>query len=165
MKISNKKFYYREYYKIIDGVYNSFWIGKFINKFIQNGKKILVESTFKKVFIYFKVSIKKNFYIYLLEKIEKIRSLFKIKSKLIAGKLREYPVLLDMSKSRSYAIDNLYNSISKKKERRLEVKIFNDLLALNSKNHDLLIKKDKDFDSYINNRFNIRFGRPRIKRR
>lgn len=164
MQIKNKNFYYSEYFKTIDGNYNSFWVGKLIKKFIKAGKKLLIEKKFSKYYWYIKIFKKKTLYVLLLEKLEKIKPIFKIKSKLIAGKLREYPAILDNNKSRNYAIHDIYTSIINKKDRKINQKIINELLDTDSKNN-LLVKKIKEFNSSIENRFNVRFSRPRIKRR
>jgi hypothetical protein len=57
-----------------------------------------------------------NFNVFVLEKLEKIRPLFKLKAKLVAGKSREYPTILDNDKSRLYGINCIYISIKKRKE-------------------------------------------------
>jgi ribosomal protein S7 len=165
MNIKNKNFYYNEYLRIIDQIYDSFWIGKIINKFIKDGKKISIEKIFEKIYLYTKISTRLNFNVIVLEKLEKIRPLFKLKSKLIAGKSRDYPILLDKDKSRLYGINNIYNSILKRKEWHINQRILNDILDLSSRQHDLILNQEKEFQDSIDSRFNIRFGRPRIKKR
>jgi ribosomal protein S7 len=161
------KIYYNEYIRISDGIYNSFWIGKMINKFVKNGKKSIIENRFEKIYTYIKVSLCINFNVFVLERLERIRPIFKLKSKLVAGKSKEYPVLLNQDKSRLYGVNNIYNSISRRKEWYIDQRILNDFLDLsnNSNHHDLVLNQKTEFESSIENRFNIRFGKPRIKKR
>jgi ribosomal protein S7 len=48
--------------------------------------------------------------------IEKIKPTFKLKSVTIAGKKRDFPVLLSSEKQRSYAVRNSKNLIENRKE-------------------------------------------------
>jgi len=167
MKIRENLLYYKEYYRTVDGSYNSFWIGKLINKFVKKGQKITVENKFKKTYLYSKLYLNKSFHHLFLEKIERIRPIFKLKSKLIAGTIKEYPVIINKDKSRNYATNNFYNSIFNRKEWNLEQRILNDFIDLNKnkKTHHLLAKHEELLINAVNNRFHVRFGRPRIKRR
>lgn len=167
MKIRENLLYYKEYYRTMDGSYNSFWVGKLINKFVKKGQKLTIENKFKKVYMFSKLHLNKNFHHLFLEKIERIRPIFKLKSKLIAGTLKDYPVIINKDKSRSYATNNFYNSIFNRKEWNLEQRVLNDFIDLNKnkKTHHLLAKHEDLLTSAINNRFHVRFGRPRIKRR
>lgn len=167
MKIRENSLYYKEFYRIIDGSYNSFWVGKLLNKFVKKGQKLTVENKFKKAYYFSKLHLNKNFHNLFLEKIERVRPIFKIKSKLIAGTLKDYPVIINKDKSRNYATNNFYNSIFNRKEWNLEQRILNDFIDLNKnkKNHHLITKHEELLLNAVNNRFHVRFGRPRIKRR
>jgi len=52
----------------------------------------------------------------LLEKMEKIKPTFKLKSVTIAGKKREFPVFLAPEKQRNRAIRNIKENVVKRKE-------------------------------------------------
>lgn len=167
MKIRENSLYYKEFYRTIDGYYNSFWVGKLLNKFVKKGQKLTVENKFIKAYYFSKLQLNKNFHNLFLEKIERIRPIFKMKSKLIAGTLKEYPTVINKDKSRNYATNNFYNSIFNRKEWNLEQRIINDFIDMNKnkKNHHLIIKHEELLINAINNRFHVRFGRPRIKHR
>ena len=86
---------------------------------------------------------------------------------MIGGEIKEYPVVIEQSKSRIYAAQSLYAAIIKRKERYLEQRILNEFLDIHfrSNKHHLLAKRNEEFELSIENRFNLRFGRHRFKRR
>jgi ribosomal protein S7 len=75
-----------------------------------------VEKELNKVYIYTKLHLNTLALETLLEKIEKIKPTFKLKSVIIAGKKREFPVFLEPEKQRSRAIRNFRDLVSKRKE-------------------------------------------------
>ena len=83
---------------------------------MKKGQKLTIENKFKKVYAYSKLYLNKNFHHLFLEKIERIRPIFKLKSKLISGTLKDYPTIINKDKSRNYATNNFYNSIFNRKE-------------------------------------------------
>lgn len=159
MKLQKKLFHNKDFYRVIDGYYSSYWAGKFTNSFIQEGHKVLVEKELNKVYLYLKLHLKIMALEVLLEKIEKIKPTFKLKSVTIAGKKRDFPVFLSPEKQRSRAINNIKDTVSKRKEWYLNQRIINELIDLQSvKNHELIKQRDESFRDAIKNRFNMRYS-------
>jgi ribosomal protein S7 len=159
MKIQQKQFYHKDFYRTIDGCYDSYWTGKLTNSFITKGLKQTVEKELNKVYIYTKLHLNTLALETLLEKIEKIKPTFKLKSVIIAGKKREFPVFLEPEKQRSRAIRNFRDLVSKRKEWHLSQRIMNELIDLQEiTNHELLKQRDESLYNAMKNRFNMRFA-------
>jgi ribosomal protein S7 len=154
-----KKKKFKDYYWKVDGVYGSYWLGKFINNFIVNGKKQLIDKEFKTIFIYIKLYFNVIILNILLEKMEKTKPLFGFKYILKAGKRLEFPIFLSSLKQRSKAVSNLAKLISNRKEWYLHQRVLNELIDLYKiKKHILLKKRDEEFREAIKNRFNLRYS-------
>lgn len=151
--------YNQDLYRTIDGHYNSYWAGKFTNSFVQEGHKLLVDNELNKAYLYMKLHLNVLAIEVLLEKMEKIKPTFKLKSVTIAGKKREFPVFLSPEKQRSRAIRNIKENVSKRKEWYLSQRIINELVDLRSiKSHELIKQRDESFREAIKNRFNMRYA-------
>jgi ribosomal protein S7 len=83
---------------------------------VQEGHKNLVDNELNKVYLFMKLHLNVLALEVLLEKMEKTKPTFKLKSVTIAGKKREFPVFLAPEKQRSRAIRNIKDIISKRKE-------------------------------------------------
>lgn len=155
----NNKNYYKDFYKSLDGHYNSYWVGKFTNAFVKQGRKHTVEKELVKSFTFTKLYLNTLTLHVLLLNIEKIKPMFKLKSVTIAGKKREFPVLLSSEKQRSRAIRNSKNLIENRKEWYLNQRILNELIDLQTtSNHELFKQRDEALRVAAKNRFNSRFG-------
>jgi ribosomal protein S7 len=159
MKVQKKSFYYKDFYRVIDGYYSSYWSGKFTNNYVLAGRKTLVENEMNKVYLYMKLYMNLLALEVLLEKVEKIKPTFKLKSVTIAGKKREFPVFLAPEKQRSRAIRNIKDIVSKRKEWYLNQRIINEMVDLRTiKNHELMKQRDESLRDALKNRFNMRYA-------
>ena len=94
-----------------------------------------------------------------LFKLEKIKPTFKLKSVTIAGKKKDFPVLLSPEKQRNRAVKNMKLQIEKRKEWYLNQRILNELIDLQTiSNHELFKQRDEALREAAKNRFNTRFG-------
>ena len=159
MKNFEKKSFYKNFYWIIDGLYKSYWLGKFVNNFIINGKKLLIDKEFNFISIYLKLYFNIIILDILLEKIEKIKPIFGFKYILKAGKKQEFPIFLVDSKQRAKAVRNLAKLILSRKEWYLHQRVLNEFIDLYEiKKHILLKKRDEGFKEAMKNRFNLRYS-------
>lgn len=155
----SNQFYYKDFYKSIDGYYNSYWAGKFTNIFINQGLKHTVEKEIVKSAIFSKLYLNKVALHSLLFNVEKIKPTFKLKYVIIAGKKRDFPTLLPSEKQRNRAIRNLGNVIKDRKEWYHNQRILNEFIDLSLvSNHELYKQRDESLREAAKNRFNIRFG-------
>jgi ribosomal protein S7 len=111
-----KQFYHRDFYRVIDGHYSSYWAGKFANSFVVAGHKTMVERELDRTYAHIKLHLNVLALEVLLEKIEKIKPTFKLRSIIMRGRKREFPSFLPPEKQRNCAIRNIYDHVSKRKE-------------------------------------------------
>lgn len=162
MKLKKQNLYLQKFYRYIDNIFLSYWLGKFTNNFIQSGNKKTIEKEFKKAYIYSKINKKQNLSLIFLECIEKIKPLTSLKSITVSGKVKEYPVLLNKYKQRTLAIKILSSHINDQKNKFLNQKIINTLVDYKTNRNNLLIKRhNENFKIAAQNRFNIRFSKRR----
>lgn len=163
MKFEKNKLYLFNLYKHIDGFYNSYWIGKFINNFIKSGNKLTIEKELKKSLLFFKLNQKHYFIVLFLECLENIKPMFKMASTMKGGKLKEFPVLLNKYKQRIFAIKNLKNLIKYRKEWFLGQRILNEIIDFKAHKatHHLIKQRDDNLKTASKNRFNIRLSKKR----
>lgn len=162
MKLKKQNLYLQKFYRYIDSIFLSYWLGKFINNFIQSGNKATIEKEFKKVYTYAKINKKQNISLIFLECMEKIKPLTSLKSVTVSGKVKEYPILLNKYKQRTLALKNLSGHIMEQKNKFLNQKVINTLLDYKINKNNLLIKKqNENFKISAQNRFNIRFSKRR----
>jgi ribosomal protein S7 len=96
--IKHIKSHYSHSQKISDGLYQSYWYGKFANVLIISGHKQTICHELEKVFIFFKL---KNFNApldYYLEAIELVKPVFNVGTIVFRGKKKEFPVFLERSR-------------------------------------------------------------------
>lgn len=159
MSIIKKNILHRNFYNTLDGIYHSFWLGKFINHFIKKGKKEKIEKEFNFIFISLKLTFNLSIILLFLEAVEKTKPIFGLKYVNISGKLREFPVLLNLDKQRGKAIFSLKLLIFNRKEWYLNQRIISEIMQLCLfSNHELLKQKNESFKKSITNRFNLRYA-------
>lgn len=160
MKNQTKQFYHKDFYRVIEGLYSSYWSGKFINSFMTEGRKNIIEREFDKVCLQMKLHLRTLALEVLLEKIEKIKPTFKLKSIIVGGKKREFPIFLSPEKQRNSAVRNIQSVVLNRKEWYLNQRITNELVDLSTvKNHELVKQRDESMREAIKNRFNMRYAR------
>ena len=67
------------YYNFVDGVYNSYWFGKFINMFIKEGKKRKAQALIYTAFDSLKYTYNISAFKMLMNTLNKLRSVFKLR--------------------------------------------------------------------------------------
>ena len=159
IKVKSTQNSYQSFYQSAEGHYNSFWLGKLTNVFVNEGLKHTVEKELTKSYTFTKIHLNaQTFHVFLL-KLEKIKPTFKLKSVIIEGKKKEFPVFLSPEKQRSRAVKNMKLQIEKRKEWYLNQRILNELIDLQSvSNHELFKQRDEALREAAKNRFNMRFG-------
>lgn len=159
IKSKNNQNHHKNFYRSAEGYYNSYWLGKLTNAFVSEGLKHTVEKELSKSYIFTKLHLNTvTFYIFLL-KLEKIKPTFKLKSVTIAGKKKDFPVLLSPEKQRSRAVKAMKTQIEKRREWYLNQRILNELIDLQTvSNHELFKQRDESLREAMKNRFNTRFG-------
>lgn len=159
MKAKNNQEYYKDFYRTLDGHYGAYWVGKLTNSFIIEGRKHTVEKELAKSYTFTKLHLNMSSLDIFLAKLEKIKPTFKLKFAMVAGKKREFPVLLPPEKQRSRAVRNIKAIIFKRKEWYLNQRILNELIDLrNINNHELAKQRDESLRDAMKNRFNSRFA-------
>lgn len=149
----------KDFYKYIEGNYNSYWMGKFVNRFIESGKLQVVEKEFNKVYYFAKLNSKLSILPVLLQAVEKSRPTFVLKSRKVGSKSKEFPAFINQNKQRSIAIKNLKKICEGRKEWYLNQRILNEFLSLLTlRNHQLIKDRNESIKQAALNRFNIRFS-------
>jgi len=80
------------FYRKLDSIYNSFWLGKLMNFYIKHGKKNLIYKQFYKSFFYFKYNCNISPFLYILEILAQAKPLFfKLYNWMFRRKTIQYP--------------------------------------------------------------------------
>jgi ribosomal protein S7 len=116
-----------KFYNAADGVYNSFWVGKFINYFIRKGKKKTAIKLFHSTLLQLKLTNGTLPLINIIEALEQIRPSFRLSPWYRSGKQILYPKVVSRSNQYRLAARWLYEYIvdhrresSEDKRKRLE---------------------------------------------
>lgn len=99
-----------------DPKYSSFFFSKFINSFVQKGKKLKGIFKFLTLFKNLKRNLKKNPYLIFLKYILLYKPSFILKKTKIAGQTIWIPFPINYFNSIKYSIKSLYNAIIKNTE-------------------------------------------------
>jgi ribosomal protein S7 len=99
-----KPLFYQNYYKIAEGRYSSYWLGKLINNFMFSGHKKTIMKNLDYTYLIIKLRYRRSPVVFILSALQKIRPLFKLKHVIIAGKRREFPSFLERSKQVNVSI-------------------------------------------------------------
>jgi ribosomal protein S7 len=83
---------------------------------MKKGQLAVVEKEFEKTYSHAKLHFKISPALVILETIEKIKPIFKLKSVMQRGKKKDFPIFLDKYKQRLVAIKNFRNLVSTRKE-------------------------------------------------
>jgi len=156
----NKKFYYNKFYRSVDGVYSSFWFGKFINIFASEGKKQVVDKQFEHVLAISKIQFSKLPLLVFLEGLVAVKPIFNLGIIVSRGKERQFPKLLKKSQQFNLAIQWVHKLASDRKDWYLGQRIFSEIVDMTqNKKYVLFQRRDKIFKVTIKNRSNIRYSR------
>jgi ribosomal protein S7 len=91
-------------------------LGKFINRFVKQGKRHVVEKEFNKVYKFAKLNSKMTVVTTFLQAVEKTRPTFILKSRRVGAKTKEYPVFISAFRQRNASIKNIKNICENRKE-------------------------------------------------
>lgn len=156
-KLNNNKLY-QKYYKINDGIYSSFWFGKFVNLQMRAGSRLTVLRGVERAMNLLKASGLSPLELYLTN-LQHIKPLFSIRSITIRGRKREFPLYLPPSKQLQLAARWLVESISNRRERDLSHRIFNELISVTpSKVYPVVRRRNNAFALAISTKYNMRFA-------
>jgi hypothetical protein len=170
---------FTNYYRYVDGVYNSYWLGKFVNMFIKAGKKRRALSTIHDVFKSLKFSYNILPFTMLMGTLKKLKPAFKLrKYKVKKGRvIKEYPAITRVTLLYIHVLIKIKKRIirahypaeraelNRKKNRGLRIHNIRGTMkkslaeyVLNPRKH-ILIKERKDetkksVEFMINRRFN-----------
>jgi ribosomal protein S7 len=149
----------KNFYRYTDGHFNSYWLGKLINRFMESGNLQTVEREFNKTCYSLKLNLKQPLLPTVLQAIEATKPTFLLRSKKVGAKTKEFPILINQVKRRNAAIKNIKFVCNSRKERSLNQRLLNELTALkNLKNHQLIKTRNENIKQAAINRLNIRFA-------
>lgn len=158
MILKTNNFHIKTFYRTADGLYSSYWSGKFINSFMHGGNKQTIEVALKQTYASIKFYYRVAPVDLLLESLERIKPLFGMGYVVVAGKRREFPYLLAEDRQFNFAVRWLYESILSRKEWYLSQRMLYGLYDTRySKSPESAKKRDKVFALAIENRFNARY--------
>lgn len=155
----NENKLYQKYYKINDGIYSSFWFGKFINLQMRSGFKLTILKEIERAVNLLKISTKLSPLELYLTNLQYIKPLFSIRSITIKGRKREFPLYLTPAKQLQLSVRWLVESITARKERSLSHRIFNELTAVSpTKAYPIIRKRNNALSIAISTKYNLRFA-------
>jgi ribosomal protein S7 len=130
MSKNNKK-NYKIFFKT-DFLYDSYWMGKFINKFMKAGKKQLVEKTVLLAFRKVKMKTGSNIFYLFLNLLIKFRPFFGFISKRLAQQFKRVPVPLYPRRQTIISLKWLTTSILVNRSYSFETRLISELLDLHA---------------------------------
>lgn len=141
--------------KYNEGLYNSRWLSKFINKFCMKGKKLQIEKIIYYSFFLIKKKLKYYPIFIFFEVLEKIKpsiglKIYKFKwgnSK--KKKINAFPYILTTSLQYKKSLFWLIQSIKIRQENNLSLKIYNEFYDVLFNNSGNSLKKKKDYYKYV----------------
>ena len=159
MRFLSGTYYQKTYYRISDGTYNSYWLGKLSNSLMISGKKKTLDRHFMKAFLFLKWHQTINPVDSFLESLDFVKPVFNSHYIILRGQKKEFPTLLPKDKQFRLTVRWITNLIKLRKDHTLSHRIYLELLAVRDpKRHLLLKKRDELFSSAILNRFNLRYS-------
>jgi len=141
-----------------DSFYQSYWLAKFINKFMRDGKKHVIENALWKTFCQTKIRTKKMPLTIFFAILMKIRPLFGFISKQFRKQRKKIPVPLYPRRQIIIALKWLVLSIKVKNLHSLEKRILSEFFDFLEKRKTALFKRCADHIADLNeNRINMRY--------
>ena len=159
--MSQKKRNLRKDYKLIfkrDSLYGSYWMAKFINKFMKAGKKQIVEETVFRAFKKIKMKTGINTFYLFLNLLIRFRPFLGFISKRFGRQFKKIPVPLYPRRQTIVSLKWLTTSIVVSRFSSFESRLTHEFLDLNARKKTALWKRYADHLSEVNeNRLNHRF--------
>jgi len=144
-----------------DAFFNSFWLGKFINKFMKQGKKFIVEKDMVQAFLQFKMIYKtKNGFMVFLQYLLSNRPLLGFSKVRKSRKFKQVPIALTPRRQLIVILHWYVRAIKTYKTGFLQQRIYNELIHIQKKVRTALSQyKENEEISYnlVQNRMNSRF--------
>ena len=148
-----------------EGVYSSFWLGRFSNMFIKKGKKKKIMNYIYRALLTVRALTDKLPILYILELAESLKPTFKLENCFPGKVMIVYPKYVSSSKRYIISFRWIYAYIltEYRNSRRLNVPLYaiicNSWMKLSSNKHNQLIKKrDRYHEEAINLQDNIRYS-------
>jgi ribosomal protein S7 len=141
-----------------DFLYNSYWMEKFINKFMRAGKKEIVEKTIFCAFQKIKRKTNLNTFYFFLNVLVKFRPIFGFISKRLGKQFKKVPVPLYPRRQTIVSLKWLTTSILLSPYSSFELRLRHEFLDLNARKKTALWRRYADYISEVHaNRLNQRF--------
>ena len=149
------------FFNALDGVYNSYWLGKLINMLVTQGKKKVVARHTRRSLAVLKYARTTNPLLLLLEIIDKIKPSFRLRNYIVRRvQVKEYPIVTFRSRQLIIALHWLKLEIRNTHQLKssLADRIANVLLNFTSTPKNNLVKKRVEYTKRIvAGQFNIRY--------
>lgn len=155
-----------DYFKYTDGIYSSYWVGRFINMFIIKGKKKTAARHMYQAFAQLKYSLREMPLLVLLEILEKLKPTFRLRKYIRKRNIiKEYPFVAKQSRRYIMVIQWLKHELNSEYKSASSTEIFsnriyNKLYAfrMNPRKHSLTKTKLKHERYSVDSQFNIRYN-------
>jgi ribosomal protein S7 len=158
MKIEVRR--HNELYNISDGLYSSYWAGKFVNSFIKAGNKGSSSKQIELILLGLKRKNNIHPLKLLLEGLERFRPIFNIGVIMLRGRKRYFPVVINKNKRTKLALFWLKKEIQGRHEQTFYRRLEAELRAVEEhlNRHILVKKRDNFFRDAIKFKYNLRFN-------
>lgn len=153
-----------DFYQSAEGVYNSYWLGKFINTLLREGKKKTVMRYVYKAMAQIKFTTAANPLILFLEVLDKIKPIFRLRNYIVRRVIiKEFPIAVLRPRRLILAVHWLKDEVqsnSGKFATSLDNEIASKLVEfkLNPKKNNLVKKRNEFTKRIIKAQFNIRYN-------
>jgi len=155
----SSKSYYSIFHSSLDGIYSSFWIGKFNNLLTKEGKLSLVENQISAIHFYSKTQRIAPASL-ILENLLKVKPIFSLSSSVVHGKEQQTPALLNQHKQLQLATRWISSIVTERKEQKLSHRLYNELSSIAiDKRHPLIQRRDKIFKLVMKSRSTFRYSK------
>jgi ribosomal protein S7 len=155
-----------KYFSTLDGVYNSYWVGKLVSLFIQQGKKLRANKQVMVALLNIKLFYNSHPALYLFEILEQARPIFQLKNCFPRKTKIIYPALIIRNRQYMIALHWLKNEIreSQHNNSQLLIKlIFSKLVEIHTaKKHMLFKRRDYYLGEAVLLQDNSRFSWSRV---
>jgi len=153
-----------DFYRSAEGVYTSYWLGKFMSTILHDGKKKTVAKYVYKALAQIKFSIHGNPLLLFLEVLDKIKPTFRLRNYIVRRVIiKEFPIVVLRPRRLILAIHWLKEEVQSNSGKfavSLDNQIVTKLLdfRLNPKKNNLVKKRNEFIKRTIKAQFNIRYN-------
>lgn len=163
----------KHFFKYIEGIYSSYWMGRFLNMFVKKGKKKTAAKHLYKALLYAKLQLGSMPMLLLLELLERLKPTFRLRKYVVRRtQLKEYPHVARASRRYMMSVRWLADEIVSEYNPafsqepfflRLSNKFVN--FYSNPKKHSLTKTRNKHEKTTVKTQFNMRFNWRKKRRR